>query len=212
MENRVQNLIKFEDYGFKPSAVIKALNEWYEHGGGMGIIFKIELPDPKEGKRKHHAFYDHKKAIDDAIKYLRSMDIFYQPGMKWDDMKFNISTEAYIAEFGYPDVTDAWPKVNPCFVGPRTERDNEIRDYILKLAKAADIKLSIRDESPEDLIYYLFSLLVRDRKDAEAQRERADGYLEKIDRLQEELDRWNCWYNDKERYCEKPINMLNKEE
>lgn len=207
MENK-----NFEDYGFKPSAVIEALNKWYEHGGGMGILFKIELPGSKEWDRKCHVFYDHKKAIDDAIKYLRSMDIFYTPGMKWDDVKFKLSTEACIAEFGYPDVTDAWPKVNPCFVGPRTERDNEIRDYILKLAKAADIKLCIRDESPEDLIYYLFSLLVRDRKDAETQRERADGYLEKIDRLQKELDRWNCWYNDKERYCEKPINMLNEED
>jgi len=83
---------------------------------------------------------------------------------------------------------------------PRTERDSEIRDYILKQAEAAGIKIYIRDESPEDLIYYLFSLLVRYRNDAKVERERADGYLEKIDRLQKELDNWDCWYNDKEHY------------
>ena len=48
MENRVQNLIKFEQYGFKPSAVIEALNKWYKCGG-VGTIFKIERPDSKEG-------------------------------------------------------------------------------------------------------------------------------------------------------------------
>lgn len=191
---------KFEDYGFKPSTVIEALNEWYERGGGIGTIFKIERPDSKEGDRKYCTFYDHDKTIDDAIKYLRFMDIFYQPGLKWDDVKFNISTDACLREYGYPDIHSAWPKVNPCFVGPRTERDNEIRDYILKLAKAADIELCIYDVSPEDLIYYLFSLLVRDRNTAKVERERADGYLEKIDRLQKELDGWECWYTDKEHY------------
>ena len=198
MENRVQNLIKFEQYGFKPSAVIEALNKWYEQG--VGTFFKIERPDSKEGERKHHAFYDHDKAIDDAIKYLRGMDIFYTPGMKWDDVKYKLNSRACLAEFGFNNVHDAWPKANPCFVGARTERENEIRDYILKQADAAGIKIYIRDESPEDLIRYLISLLVRNRNNAEVERERADGYLEKIDRLQKELDGWECWYNDKEHY------------
>ena len=179
--------------------MIAGLNQWYEDDGFK--FFNIERSDSKEGDRKYHVFRtDPKAAIDDAIKYLRSMDIFYTPGMKWDDVKFKISTEACIREFGYPDIRSAWPKVNPCFVGPRTERDNEIRDYILKQADAAGIKLPIRDESPEDLIYYLISLLVRNRNDAKLERERADGYLEKINRLQKGLDGWNCWYNDKEHY------------
>lgn len=180
---------KFEDYGFKPSIVIAGLNKWYETGDEHALI-----------RFADHFFYDHDKTIDDAIKYLRSMDIFYQPGLKWDDVKLNISTEACLREYGHPDIHSAWPKVNPCFVGPRTERDNEIRDYILKQAKAAGIGIYIRDESPEDLIYYLFSLLVRNRNTAKVERERADGYLEKIDRLQKELDNWDCWYNDKEHY------------
>lgn len=186
----------FEDYGFKPSAVIAGLNKWYEAGDKHALI---RFADPS-GRPNPFFFYDHDKAIDDAIRYLRSMDIFYQPGLKWDDVKYKLSDKACVREFGYSCVADAWPKVNPCFVGPRTERDNEIRDYILKQAKAACIELRIRDESPEDLIYYLISLLVRNRNNAEAQRERADGYLEKIDRLQKELDSWDCWYNDKEHY------------
>lgn len=209
----------FEDYGFKPSAVIEALNKWYEHGGYR--FFSIELPDSKEGVRKYHAFYDRDKAIDDAIKYLRSIDIFYQPGMKWDDVKYKLSTEACIREFGYSCVTDAWPKVyllsrnyadiydftdqKKKFDQWKTERDREardkeLRDYIFKLADAADIKIYIRDKSPEELICYLISLLVRYRNDTKVERERADGYLEKIDRLQKELDGWDCWYNDKEHY------------
>lgn len=192
----------FEDYGFKPSAVIAGLNRWYEAKDERALIW---FSDPDA--RPNHYFYDHDKAIDDAIKYLRSMDIFYQPGLKWDDVKYNISTEACIAEFGYPDIRSAWPKVNPCFVGPRTERENEIRDYILKRADMNGIKIPItfRTGAVEDLIAYLFALLVQERKNKELAekiqdqyRERADGYLEKIDRLQKELDDWNCWYNDKE--------------
>lgn len=204
MENK-----KFEDYGFKPSAVIAGLNQWYEHGGYT--IFKIELPDSdsKVVKRKYHAFYDLDKAIDDAIKYLRSMDIFYQPSLKWDDVKFKLSSKACSAEYGFCDIHDAWPKVNPCFVGPRTERENEIRDYILKRADMNGIKIPItfRTGAVEDLIAYLFALLMQERKNKELAeeiqgqyRERADGYLEKIDSLQKELDGWNCWYNDKEHY------------
>lgn len=201
---------KFEDYGFKPSAVIEALNKWYEHGGSG--LFCIELPDSKEEDMRFQVFrMCFEAAIDDAIKYLRSMDIFYTPGMKWDDVKFRLSTEACNAEYGFSDIHDAWPKVNPLFVGPRTERENEIRDYILKQAEEVGIKLPMCDESPENIIRYLCSLLVRNRINAKAQRERADGYLEKVNRLQKELDGWERWYNDKGRYYEKPINTLNNE-
>lgn len=188
----------FEDYGFRPSAVIEGLNRWYDAGDKHTLI---KFEDPDDGWPEHyHYFYEHDKVIDDAIKYLRGMDIFYTPGMKWDDVKYKLNSRACLAEFGFDNVHDAWPKVNPCFVGPRTERENEIRDYILKQADAAGIKIYIRDESPEDLIRYLISLLVRNRNNAEVERERADGYLEKIDRLQKELDGWECWYNDKEHY------------
>ena len=187
----------FEDYGFKPSAVIEGLNRWYDAGDKHSLI---RFADPDGRPDHYHFFYDHNKVIDDAIKYLRSFDIFYTPGMKWDDIKFKLNSRACLAEFCFNNVHDAWPKVNPCFVGPQTERENEIRDYILKLADAADIKIYIRDKSPEELICYLISLLVRYRNGTKVERERADGYLEKIDRLQKELDSWDCWYNDKENY------------
>jgi hypothetical protein len=209
---------KFEDYGFKPSAVIEGLNRWYSAGDKPSLI---RFADPDGRPDHYYYFYDHNNVIDAAIKYLRSFDIFYTPGMKWDDVKFKLNSRACLAEYGFCDVQDAWPKVNPCFVGPRTERDKEILDYILKQADAAGIKIDIRDKSPEELIYYLISLLVRYRNDtkvereradgyldrlgcyrndAKMERERADGYLEKIDRLQKELNDWDCWYNDKENY------------
>lgn len=65
---------KFEDYGFRPSAVIAGLNEWYEAGDKHALI---KFADPAGGP--HLYFYDRGKDIDDAIKYLRGMDIFYTP-------------------------------------------------------------------------------------------------------------------------------------
>lgn len=191
---------KFEDYGFKPSAVIAALNEWYETKDERVLI-----------RFADRFSYGPNQFIDDAIKYLRSFDIFYTPGMEWDDVKFKLNSRACLAEFGFNSVYDAWPKVNPCFVGPRTERENEIRDYILKRADMNGIKVpeSFRDPDAfvENLIAYLFALLIQERKNKELAegiqdqyRERANGYLEKIDRLQKELDCWDCWYNDKEHY------------
>ena len=197
MENRVQNLIKFEQYGFKPSAVIEALNKWYEHG--VGTFFKIKRPDSKEGDRKYYTFYDHDKAIDDAIKYLRGMDIFYTPGMKWDDVKYKLNSRACLAEFGFDNVYDAWPKVNSCFVGPRTERENEIRDYILKRVDINGIKIpeSFRDPdaSVENLIAYLFALLMQERKNKELAEEIQGRYCEKNARLQNKVEMWERLYN-----------------
>lgn len=207
----------FEDWVFKPSAVIAGLNRWYEAKDERALIW---FADPDAWP--NHYFYDHDKAIDDAITYLRSMDIFYQPGLKWDDVKYKLSDKACVREFGYSCVADAWPKVNPVSLNytdvydftkqkkkfdqwktqlDREARDKELRDYILKLAEEEGIKLhAIRDASLDDLISHLISLLGCYRNNAAVERERADGYLEKIDRLQKELDSWECWYNDKEHY------------
>lgn len=158
---------KFEDYGFKPSAVIEGLNRWYDAGDKHSLI-RFAVPD---GRPEHyHFFYDHDKVIDDAIKYLRSFDIFYTPGMKWDDVKFKLSAEACNAEFGYSCVTGAWPKVNPA-IDQRKFRDGEVRDYILKNMDANGIKIPesfrVLDTSAEDLIAYLFGLLIQEREDKE---------------------------------------------
>ena len=246
---------KFEDYGFKPSTVIAGLNKWYETGDKHALI-----------RFADHFFYDHDKAIDDAIKYLRSMDIFYQPGLKWDDVKLNISTEACLREYGYPDIHSAWPKVNPCFVGPRTERENEIRDYILKRADVNGVKVpttfrtnsvetliaylfelfvqerenkeltrrenriqvterenmirnyilrhaddegiavpkALKDprSSVENLIAYLFALLIHDRKNKELAEEIRDRYCEKNAKLQKELDQWERWFEQQKKLME----------
>lgn len=195
---------KFEDYGFKPSAVIAGLNRWYEAKDERALIW---FSDPDAWP--NHYFYDHDKAIDDAIKYLRGMDIFYTPGMKWDDVKLNISTEACLREYGYPDIHNAWPKVNPCFVGPRTERDNEIRDYILKRADMNGIKVptTFRTNSVETLIAYLFELFVQERENKELNRknkelaeEIRDRYCEKNAKLQKELDQWERWFEQQTKY------------
>lgn len=190
---------EFEEYGFKPSAVIAGLNRWYEAKDERALIW---FSDPDAWP--NHYFYDHNKAIDDAIKYLRSMDIFYTPGMKWDDVKFKLNSRACLAEFGFNNVHDAWPKVNPCFVGPRTERENEIRDHILKRADMNDIKVpeSFRDPDAfvENLIAYLFALLMQERKNKELAEEIRDRYCEKNAKLQKELDQWERWFEQQTKY------------
>ena len=195
----------FDDYGFRPSAVIEALNKWYEHGGYR--FFSIELPDSKEGDRKFHVFRTNPEAaIDDAIKHLRSFDIFYQPGLKWDDVKYKLNSRACLAEFGFDNVHDAWPKVNPCFVGPRTERDNELRDYILKRVDMNDIKIPESFRDPEasvgNLIAYLFALLMQERQNKELAEEIRDRYCEKNAKLQKELNQWERWFERQKKFME----------
>lgn len=193
---------KFEDYGFKPSDVIEALNKWYER---RVYHFNVAHPDSKEGARKYHAFYDHDKAIDDAIKYLRSMDIFYTPGMKWNDVKFKLNSRACLAEFGFNSIHDAWPKVNPA-IDQRKLRDSEIRDYILERVDMNGIKIpeSFRDPeaSVEDLMAYLFALLMQERQNKELAEEIRDRYCEKNAKLQEKLDQWERWFEQQKKFME----------
>ena len=158
---------KFEDYGFRPSAVIEGLNRWYDAGDKHSLI---RFANPDGCPEHYHLFYDHDKVIDDAIKYLRSMNIFYTPGMKWGDLKFMLNSKACLAELGFNDVRDAWPKVNPA-IDQRKFRDGEIRDYILKRFDMNGIKIPItfRTGAVEDLIAYLFALLMQERKNKEEQ-------------------------------------------
>lgn len=150
MENK-----NFEDYVFKPSDVIEGLNRWYDAGDKHSLI---RFADPDGRPDHYHFFYDHDKVIDDAIKYLRSFDIFYTPGMKWDDVKFKLNSRACLAEFGFNNVHDAWPKVNPA-IDQRKFRDGELRDYILQRFDMNGIKIPesfrVGAASVEDLITYL---------------------------------------------------------
>lgn len=266
MENK-----KFEDYSFRPSAVIAGLNQWYEHGGFK--FFSIEFPESKEGDRKYHVFRTNPmSAIDDAIKYLRSMDIFYTPGMKWDDVKFKLNSKACNAEYGFCDVRDAWLKVNPA-IDQRKRRDSEIRDYILERVDANGIEIpivfrtaavenlmaylldlltqeredkkliarengirvterenmirkyilthaedehisvpkSLKDQrvSVENLIAYLFALLIQERKNKELAEEIQDRYCEKNAKLQKELDQWDRWFERQTKFMQEERRMNN---
>jgi hypothetical protein len=191
----------FEDYGFKPSAVIEGLNRWYSAGVKPSLI---RFADP-EGRPDHYHFYDHNNVIDAAIKYLRSFDIFYTPGMKWDDVKFKLNSRACLAEFGFCNVYDAWPKANPA-IDQRKFRDGEIRDYILKRVDINGIKIpeSFRDPdaSVENLIAYLFALLVQERKNKELAEEIRDRYCEKNARLQNKVEMWERLYKRQKKLME----------
>lgn len=185
----------FEDYGFRPSAVIEGLNRWYDAGDKHTLI---KFEDPDDGWPEHyHYFYEHDKVIDDAIKYLRGMDIFYRPGLKWDDVKFKLNSKACSAEYGFCDVHDAWPKANPA-IDQRKLRDGEIRDYILKRVGINSIKIpeSFRDPdaSVENLIAYLFALLMRERKNTELAEEILDWYCKKNAKLQNKVEMWGSLY------------------
>lgn len=197
MENK-----KFEDYGFRPSAVIAGLNRWYETGDKHSLI---RFADPDGWPERYHFFYDHDKVINNAIKYLRSMDIFYQPGLKWDDVKFKLNSRACLAEYGFNDVRNAWPKVNPA-IDQRKFRDGELRDYILKRVDMNGIKIpeSFKDpvSSVENLIAYLFALLVQERRNTELAEEVRDRYREKNERLQEKIEFWERFYKRQKKLVE----------
>lgn len=191
---------KFEDYGFKPSAVIAGLNRWYEAKDERALIW---FSDPDAWP--NHYFYDHDKVIDDAIEYLRGMDIFYTPGMKWDDIKFKLNSRACLAEFGFNNVHDAWPNANPA-IDQRKLRDGEIRDYILKRVDINGIKIpeSFRDPdaSVENLIAYLFALLMQERKNKELAEEIQDWYCKKNAKLQNKVEMWGSLYKRQKKLME----------
>lgn len=190
----------FDDYGFKPSAVIAGLNRWYEAKDERALIW---FADPDAWP--NHYFYNHDKVIDDAIKYLRSFNIFYTPGMKWDDVKYKLNSRACLAEFGFNSPHGAWPRVNPV-IDQRKIRDGELRDYILERVDINGIKIpeSFRDQdaSVKNLIAYLFALLTQERKNKELAEEIRDRYCEKNAKLQKELDQWERWFEQQKKFME----------
>lgn len=191
---------KFEDYVFKPSGVIEGLNRWYEAKDEHLLIW---FADPAAWPNPH--FYDRDKTIDDAIRYLRGMDIFYAPGTKWDDVKFKLNAKACSAEYGFCTVHDAWPKVNPA-IDQRKFRDSEIRDYILKRFDMNGIKIpeSFRDPnaSVENLIAYIFALLMHERRNKELAEEIKGQYRERNDRLHKKVEMWERLYKRQKKLME----------
>lgn len=110
---------------FKPSAVIEGLNEFYRKVGerrrfeakyglsgaaGPFLIIKRRCGDLKT------SFYD-SHAVEEAITWLREeCDIFYTPGMRWEDLKYNIPDKAAEKEFGTTDIREMYPC---CIIRPR---------------------------------------------------------------------------------------------
>lgn len=114
--------MKFSDYNFKPSDVIEGLNTFYKKdeenkngdhppfGWRMGYskyacrFFNIKTRDGKS----YETFEN--ECLEEAITWLREeCDIFYTPGMKWEDLKYKIPDKAAEKEFGTTDIREMYP-------------------------------------------------------------------------------------------------------
>lgn len=116
-----------EHYEFKPSDVIEGLNEFYRKvGERRRFEAKYGLSTPAAGpflviKRRcgeglTTSFYE-PIAVEEAITWLREeCDIFYQPGLKWEDLKYKLPDKAAEKEFGTTDIREMYPA---CLIRPR---------------------------------------------------------------------------------------------
>lgn len=113
--------MKFNEYDeFKPSDVIEGLNEFYRKvGERRRFEAKYGLSTPAAGpfliiKRRcgdglTTTFYE-PVAIEEAITWLREgCDIFYTPGLTWDDLKYKLPDKACEKEFGTTDIREMYP-------------------------------------------------------------------------------------------------------
>ena len=114
----------FNDHEFKPSDVIEGLNEFYRKVGerrrfeakyglsgaaGPFLIIKRRCGDLKT------FFYD-RHAVEEAITWLREeCDIFYTPGMDWEDLKYKLTSRACDKEYGTADIREMYPKLRAQF-------------------------------------------------------------------------------------------------
>lgn len=119
----------FSDHEFKPSDVIDGLNEFYRKVGerrrfeakyGLsGAAGPFLIIKRRCGHDLTTTFYE-PAAIEDAITWLREeCDIFYTPGMNWEDLKYKLPTKACEKEFGTTDIREMYPR---CLVRPRTNK------------------------------------------------------------------------------------------
>lgn len=119
----------FSDHEFKPSDVIEGLNAFYKKdeenknckcppfSWRMGYskyachFFNIKTRD---GKSYETFGNEH---LEEAITYLREeCDIFYTPGLKWEDLKYKLTSKACEKEYGTADIREMYPS---CLVSPR---------------------------------------------------------------------------------------------
>lgn len=114
--------MKFNEHDeFKPSDVIEGLNEFYRKvGERRRFEAKYGLSTPAAGpfliiKRRCGSgltttFYE-PAAIEEAITWLREeCDIFYTPGLTWDDLKYKLPDKACEKEFGTTDIREMYPE------------------------------------------------------------------------------------------------------
>lgn len=121
--------MKFSEYNFKPSDVISGLNAFYKKdeenknsdhppfGWRMGYskyacrFFNIKTQDGKS----YETFGN--ECLEEAITWLREeCDIFYTPGMTWEDLKYKMPLKAAEKEYGTTDIREMYPG---CIIRPR---------------------------------------------------------------------------------------------
>ncbi len=110
---------------FKPSDVIEGLNEFYRKVGerrrfeamyGLSGAAGPFLTIKRRCGELHTTFYD-SNAVEEAITWLREeCDIFYTPGMTWEDLKYKIPDKAAEKEYGTTDIREMYPC---CVIRPR---------------------------------------------------------------------------------------------
>lgn len=147
---------EFKDLDLKPSEVIEALNEYYELPKERRGV--ITFCNKKTGQKTYcyaGRQDDGENALDHAIKFLRDLDIFYQPGMEFP--KYSLGIKAQEAEFGTAYISEMYPecsilkekKINvsindlkSIWQGEgRRGRDRELKSYVLDVASKNDIHL-----------------------------------------------------------------------
>lgn len=110
---------------FKPSDIIAGLNDFYrrvgerrrfeaKYGltGAAGPFLRIK----RRCGDLHTTFYD-ANAVEESITWLREeCDIFYTPGMTWEDLKYKMPLKAAEKEYGTADIREMYPG---CIIRPR---------------------------------------------------------------------------------------------
>lgn len=104
---------------FKPSDVIEGLNDFYRRVGerrrfeakyGLSGAAGPFLYIKRRCGESLTTTFCNPHVVEDAITWLREeCDIFYQPGLKWDDLKYKMPLKAAENEYGTTDIREMYP-------------------------------------------------------------------------------------------------------
>lgn len=184
--------MKFNEYDeFKPSDVIEGLNDFYIRvSERRRFEAKYGLSTPAAGpfliikRRCGHdlttTFYE-SAAIEEAITWLREeCDIFYTPGLKWEDLKYKIPDKAAEKEFGTTDIREMYPC---CLIRPR------VCCKKIWISSCPSFRVEARRADAEKVMNYCMNDVIC-TKELMREKERLDGKeaLEAIRDIYDELD------------------------